>query len=359
LNLTNFLAFSGLSKEEFFSIRNDRAEANRKNAAFAAPFGAVAFAVFALTTIRSQFVVPTKIYIIASLVMLVVSVLSWTVSKYSALCSDICTYVAVLGLLFSGLLISFSQPQERTVSLCCFYIIVAVLFSISPLGILVSLSIVEATFLVFITKYQTGMLLRTNILNGIAFCLLGEFCGVYLTLLKCRKLFSERTNQLIFKTDALTGLKNRRAYEDDIDEVVRNMKNDRTKITIGSFDLNGLKKTNDTLGHKAGDELIKGAADCIRLTFEKYGSAYRIGGDEYAAILIGDFDTEALDKEFKNVQNNWHGELVDSISISYGMAEITEYTQEGISEAMKIADKGMYKDKSDYYIRNGLDRRKV
>lgn len=50
-------------------------------------------------------------------------------------------------------------------------------------------------------------------------------------------------------------------------------------------DLNGLKGANDTLGHAAGNELIRGAADCLRAAFGAFGDIYRIGGDEFAAIL--------------------------------------------------------------------------
>ena len=65
-------------------------------------------------------------------------------------------------------------------------------------------------------------------------------------------------------TDELTRLYNRRCYEEDLDEFRRQGLNE--KFVLFSIDVNGLKKVNDTLGHAAGDELIKGAADCLALS---------------------------------------------------------------------------------------------
>ena len=60
-------------------------------------------------------------------------------------------------------------------------------------------------------------------------------------------------------------------------------------------DVNGLKYINDNLGHAAGDELIKGAASCLDNAFSKYGTVYRMGGDEFSAILyISDDDYQNL-----------------------------------------------------------------
>lgn len=57
--------------------------------------------------------------------------------------------------------------------------------------------------------------------------------------------------------------------------------------------MNGLKTVNDTKGHAAGDELIKGAADCLALSVGNKGKVYRTGGDEFMAVVHSD-DPEHL-----------------------------------------------------------------
>lgn len=88
-------------------------------------------------------------------------------------------------------------------------------------------------------------------------------------------------------TDALTGVKNKRAYA----ETEKQMDPAAADGTAAPFavvicDLNGLKHVNDTLGHKAGDEYIRSAAKLICELFQ-HSPVFRIGGDEFAVILSG------------------------------------------------------------------------
>jgi diguanylate cyclase (GGDEF)-like protein len=86
------------------------------------------------------------------------------------------------------------------------------------------------------------------------------------------------------RTDALTGLLNRRAYEERLAiEAARSARYGHP-LGLALFDLDGFKSVNDTLGHPAGDEVLKGVAEAIdssRLTDD----AFRIGGDEFALLM--------------------------------------------------------------------------
>ena len=81
--------------------------------------------------------------------------------------------------------------------------------------------------------------------------------------------------------DKMTGCFNRRSYEEDLSKMSAN-----DQFIYISMDVNGLKIINDSHGHAAGDELICGAAACMRSCFDKYGKVYRIGGDEFVAVLF-------------------------------------------------------------------------
>jgi diguanylate cyclase (GGDEF)-like protein len=86
------------------------------------------------------------------------------------------------------------------------------------------------------------------------------------------------------RTDALTGLLNRRAYEERLAiEAARSARYGHP-LGLAIFDLDGFKSVNDNLGHSAGDEVLKGVAaaiDSSRLTDD----AFRIGGDEFALLM--------------------------------------------------------------------------
>jgi diguanylate cyclase (GGDEF)-like protein len=91
----------------------------------------------------------------------------------------------------------------------------------------------------------------------------------------------------VANTDALTGVMNRRGW----DEIV-NREEDRCRLfgdpaAIISIDLDGLKAANDLHGHATGDQLIRGAADVLRSTVREPDAVARVGGDEFAVLGIG------------------------------------------------------------------------
>lgn len=156
--------------------------------------------------------------------------------------------------------------------------------------------------------------------------------------------------------DELTGLFNRRSYEEDILEYSANTIPD--DFVYASIDVNGLKIVNDEIGHAAGDELIKGAADCMSKVFGRYGKVYRTGGDEFVSIFFANANQlKAIEEELENTTEKWTGELISSLSLSAGYVTKQECHEETILDMAKIADKRMYQAKSLHYSKKGVDRR--
>lgn len=162
------------------------------------------------------------------------------------------------------------------------------------------------------------------------------------------KLIEEATR------DKLTGLYNRRGYEDDI----KNLCMDKDRFVILEFDVNGLKVVNDTIGHIAGDELIIGAANCIMQCFGNYGKLYRTGGDEFVALIhVGDEKLRALLREFEELTLGFRGKLVNELSVSVGAAAAREFKFMTFDELFTLADTRMYKAKDESYQKKGIDRK--
>lgn len=158
------------------------------------------------------------------------------------------------------------------------------------------------------------------------------------------------------QTDEMTGVLNRRAYEEDIYE--HNDTPDTEEFTYVSLDVNGLKVVNDTLGHMAGDELIVGACWCMKKSLGAYGRLYRIGGDEFVAILFCDEEkVKEVLHDFDQTIVNWKGKLIDSLSISYGWINKNEEPEMSVRQLGAIAEQRMYDAKTMHYKRMGVDRR--
>ncbi|MGN0352810.1 MAG: diguanylate cyclase domain-containing protein [Roseburia sp.] len=159
-------------------------------------------------------------------------------------------------------------------------------------------------------------------------------------------------------TDDMTGLFNRRAYEEDCMKIQEN--NLVPKITMIMMDVNGLKAINDTYGHMAGDELIIGASKCIQTSLGKHGKVYRTGGDEFVVLLeCTKSQLNDMLQTFEHITGSWKGTYQCELSISKGIVVAKEHEDLTFDEMKELADKLMYEDKDEYYRRTGKVRRKI
>ena len=185
-------------------------------------------------------------------------------------------------------------------------------------------------------------------------------CAIVMVIISVSlRIIMSRTEALAHASfrDQTTSLLNRRAFEEEKARLgEKELAEDFVYITA---DLNGLKTVNDTLGHAAGDELIRGAADCLKSCLGAYGSIYRIGGDEFAALLT--ITEEELTKAVADIQEasgSWSAGRPMQLSLSLGWASQRELPSENISELMRISDERMYAAKELYYQTSKNDRRR-
>lgn len=163
---------------------------------------------------------------------------------------------------------------------------------------------------------------------------------------------------LIFKSnnDELTSLYNRYAYENELNKIQE--ENLEDSLVVIAMDINGLKQINDNHGHAAGDELIIGAADCMKQCLSSYGNVFRTGGDEFLALVHASKDQlDCILRDFDETVLAWRGKKVDSLSVSLGCVTRDEVKNGNIHEMVKLADERMYKNKAEYYQKKGIDRR--
>ena len=203
-----------------------------------------------------------------------------------------------------------------------------------------------------------GSAVRGDLLNMLLLNVV--LCAVVLIImLLAVRIIIARTRALTSASlmDQPTQLLNRRAFEERKTELAQaGLKEDFVYLTA---DLNGLKHVNDNLGHTAGDELIKGAADCLKACFADYGEIYRIGGDEFAAMLhLPEEELKKAMKKLADVTEAWRGQHVEGLSISCGYASSREFPSENITELSRISDERMYAAKDEYYRNEGRDKRR-
>ena len=248
----------------------------------------------------------------------------------------------------------------KTVMIFASVLIVPVFFISDTLTTSIMLILNAAVFALVGKNSMETETFRWTMTNLIIFSSIGLVVGYFVNKARFERfVFAESAMQLAeLQTryayyDQMTGLQNRRAYEEKIDQYRKNMPSGCCVVMV---DINGLKKMNDMFGHDTGDELIIGAAKCLRESFHNVESIYRIGGDEFCVIMNG--TTESVEeclKQLENAASRWKGKYADGISVSYGFATDKEF--DDFDSMLKAADQRMYTFKRNYYITSGNDRR--
>lgn len=150
-----------------------------------------------------------------------------------------------------------------------------------------------------------------------------------------KHLYHEAQDAVEMDIDPTTGLLNRRAYEQRELEIIKLAKRAGIELVFMRFDVNELKPINDTLGHKAGDQKLKDAAEAILESLRETDLVGRVGGDEFKVVLVGASLNEA--------ENIWNTRLLQGfqqrgVKISAGASVVDKSTEESIVESDDLAD---------------------
>ncbi len=167
-----------------------------------------------------------------------------------------------------------------------------------------------------------------------------------------------------YKTDKLTKVENRNSYLDEINEIDHAIKNGKSAaLSVIVFDVNGLKQTNDKLGHNVGDKLLKEAVDVIKNYFPGM-TVFRIGGDEFVICSMHS-SSAALNYQFEKFRGDMAEQARNcdfnsgTVFVSSGIATFDAKTDHCYDDVFKRADKDMYADKRKFYQSNSSFERRT
>ena len=165
-------------------------------------------------------------------------------------------------------------------------------------------------------------------------------------------MVSERLNQgLMVKAmrDPLTGLYNRRAFEDIAFRELTGATRTGLTVSLLVFDVDHLKEINDAKGHAAGDAVLVAAAVVMRSSLRDEDFLCRWGGDEFCALLPHTEREQAqgvmerVHRNFEELNFEFEGQVIE-ISVSTGMAADESHARE-FSSLLKMADSALYRAK--------------
>lgn len=152
----------------------------------------------------------------------------------------------------------------------------------------------------------------------------------------------------VFLVDELTGAHRREAGIMELEREINRAKRTKEPFVLAFIDVDGLKMRNDSLGHAAGDQLLRQVADTIRGHVRSYDLIVRYGGDEFLCGLL-DMDIAAAAERFTSV--NADLATIEGASITAGLAGLV--TDDSLEDLIGRADEALFRERA----RRGTARR--
>ena len=170
------------------------------------------------------------------------------------------------------------------------------------------------------------------------------FLIVVSLLQSLRAAFAEQ--QQLARTDPLTGIRNARAFMDDLGAEVRRARRHLTPLSVVYVDVDDFKSINDTLGHSGGDDVLKRIAKALDTHTREVDIVGRIGGDEFSILMPATDDAGALKVMAKLPARLAEAmdDLSSPVTLSTGCVTFID-PPAGVGEILHAADELMYEAK--------------
>ena len=184
--------------------------------------------------------------------------------------------------------------------------------------------------------------------------------GVRIVHLQKALMDSNRRLEELSLTDSLTGLRNRRAFDDRLDEAFEHAKRYERPLSLVVLDVDLFKQINDAHGHDMGDAVLRGVAHLVASCSRATDFVARIGGEEFAIILPETPLFEAMqfaEKIRARIATTPVAGL--DVTVSLGVANAMHSKVRNTAELFHAADQALYRAKANGRNRTEMERRKV
>ena len=356
------LIHMGIERDKLASVLSDVDERNRRDlAAWSALIVGYMLVCLLLSLSSAAFAACRPVYVGA----LVACSLTFAYAKilWKKFPGHIPKAVALfdLAVLALGLGISFFQPESRSVTMVAIAIIIPTCFIVPTIANIAFQALSIVVFAICGGTVLSPDVYSFGLLTLVMFSSLGTIMGHRINKARFERfVYADSTQRLADMQmryayyDSLTGLLNRRAYNEEIGRLREDTPAD-AHIVIA--DVNGLKEMNDVHGHEAGDALLVGVAHALTDAFGCDAKVYRLGGDEFCTIATGSGDDIGGKlARLREALAAGDDRVPGVMSVSFGVGDVA--ASGGVDEAVRGADRAMYEQKREYYEQAGVDRRR-
>ncbi|MDJ0928153.1 MAG: GGDEF domain-containing protein [Gammaproteobacteria bacterium] len=183
--------------------------------------------------------------------------------------------------------------------------------------------------------------------------LIGAICCYQLEHALRRSFLESKVLSQLAEQDGLTGLYNRRSFDQQLERLWRQSRREHTPLTLLLIDIDHFKAYNDMYGHQAGDDALKQVADVIGFGAQRpLDMAARYGGEEFALLLYGpasEYGRELPDQIREDVLalkiQHKDSDTGPYLTVSVGVAQVLPGAERSMAGAFQMADEALYEAK--------------
>ena len=283
--IRDIICYAGVEKEKYNSVKKEIDDGNQIVASIVALVIAIALIGMTIASYFTSTIANNRtLYSSAAVVMSLVAIVVYFFGKGRPIIIYGGIYI-IIGIMyaFDIVLATVLNPTQMSVSFIVILFAAPLIFTDMPIRVALSTLAAVIVFSFFGQRTQSEFIYTNKMASVIPYSIVSVLLSTYLMNIKIERYIYAQESRYLSESDQLTGLLNRRSY----DILLKKIEEDKIQdqYYFCAFDVNGLKKANDTMGHVAGDELIIATAEAIREVFGKYGDSFRTGGDEFFAII--------------------------------------------------------------------------
>ena len=348
--LRNYFCYCGIEKEEYRSLKKNAYVSNFEVWRVLQVLMAAAFGVAFVVSFFDNIMIVNRIVYGLAFGYSIAAIVAFCFMKKDSLVAQFLIYLSISVLLLFGAFVSSNSSELPAVSFIAFLLITPIFMIDKPYFMTLVLILASTIFNIWMYFVKPFNIWRVDLINTIAFTILGIFIHVISNSLRIKEFVLIKKINEQKDIDDLTGLKNKSCLTREINAYIER----DTQFKQGLFyvmDIDGFKEFNDTYGHDVGDVILEKLGKYLREKFKDEEIVGRFGGDEFILFIKNNADT----KYATRIANEIVAEVGDSIelpnkkerlSVSMGIA-VYRGAEKNYSEIFKKADIALYKTKAD------------
>jgi len=293
----------------------------------------------------------TAIFYVNLAMLLTLTSVRFLPNKYHKYDAHFVLHFMALGVL---LVVFFNKGQEYTPIWSFLYMYLVMSFYGHQQGLWISLTFLTSLcgLLFYFTNSTVTMMEFVRFVMVSVFTLFFAYLAEMLISRTFEKLIAAKSMlEQLTKTDALTGLFNRRHFDEVLPLQISTANRSKELLALAIIDIDHFKSYNDTYGHPAGDVALVALADLLRIQMKRCNDAvFRLGGEEFALLYQAKDETSAV-KLIEDIREaveslDKYCEIEKQITISAGLLLINAKQNFTVEQAYELADQSLYHAKN-------------